>query len=86
MSTLRTAAIRLAAANPGPVRAALLPLLKKTAAGNGYELLIETRGGQSKVKKFKNKTQAEKWAEKNGDKVDGISWPSERDEENMDLS
>ncbi len=29
MSTLRTAAIRLAAANPGPVRAALLPILKK---------------------------------------------------------
>lgn len=85
MSSLRTAAIRLAAANPGPVRDALLPILKKTA-GVGYEILVETRGGQSKIKKFKNRSQAEKWAEKNGDKVDSISWPSARDEETMDLS
>lgn len=32
MSTLRSAAIRLAASNPGPVRDALLPVLQKTAA------------------------------------------------------
>jgi UDP-3-O-[3-hydroxymyristoyl] glucosamine N-acyltransferase len=32
MSTLRAAVIRLASKNPGPVRKALLPLLKKTAA------------------------------------------------------
>jgi hypothetical protein len=34
MSTLRSAAIRLAHSSPGPVRAALLPVLKKTAAAS----------------------------------------------------
>ncbi len=37
--TLRTAAIRLAAANPGPVRDALLPVLAKTAAPGGPKVV-----------------------------------------------
>lgn len=37
--TLRSAAIRLAASNPGPVRDALLPILKKAAAPGGPKVV-----------------------------------------------
>lgn len=51
MSTLRTAAIRLAASNPGPVRDALLPVLAKTAAGEkAADPLKKLKGLAAKLK------------------------------------
>jgi hypothetical protein len=85
MDPLRSKVIRLAYQQP-TLRPVLLPLLTDKTAGSGYELLIGQRGAPSKVKKFKNKTQAQKWVDKHGDEFDNVSWPSARDEQNMDLS